>query len=230
MRRSRTSGTIYIDFAAAFPSVIHRWIWQAMYDMGLPTPVIVAMITLYSCTWAEIRFAGAAPARFRVISGIRQGCPASGSVFAIAIDSALHFLDRFRRCPQDIFIAYTDDLAFFWVQFLLTLPALLRGLVAVQHATGMALAARKTSTIPAWTTDLVQAQADVAVATPAAEHIQVVSHFRHVGVMVGPTSHHVLRDVATAKFRAGRRVSGKHVARPYVLCTCFQCPRLRCVL
>lgn len=138
MRRSITSGTMYIDFTVACPSVLHRWIRQVMYDMVVPTPVIVAMIALSACTWVEIRFGCGEQARCRA---------------AFAIDPALHYLDSVRRCPQDLLVAYADDLALFLMQFLRTLLAILAALTDVRRATGLALAARKMAIIPAWTTE-----------------------------------------------------------------------------
>lgn len=48
--RFQPSGTIYIDFMAAFPNVFHRCTWQAMQDMGGPLTLIVARSALYACT------------------------------------------------------------------------------------------------------------------------------------------------------------------------------------
>lgn len=55
MLRSRSSGTMYIDFTAALPSVFHRWIWQVMHDMSVPAPLTIA---LSACTLAPWRTPG----------------------------------------------------------------------------------------------------------------------------------------------------------------------------
>lgn len=70
----------------------------------------------------------------------------------------------------------------------------------------------------------MQAQADLTEAAPTAEHMQVVSHFRHLGVVFGPTSHRVRWEAPFAKYLV-RAVGIRQARGPFV-----ECRRMYCVL
>lgn len=48
--RSHASGTTCTDFTAACPSMLHRWICQVMFDLWIPTTVILARMASCACT------------------------------------------------------------------------------------------------------------------------------------------------------------------------------------
>ena len=69
---------VMLDFAAAFPSVAHAFIWVTLVMLKVPVHVIRAIQQLYKDNLHFIRFAGCTKRAFVVLAGVKQGCPLSG--------------------------------------------------------------------------------------------------------------------------------------------------------
>ena len=82
------------DFGAAFPSVLHQWLWRVLRAVGLPLGAIDLGWSLY---WFVMWFGKINNAvthfLFMIFSGVLQGCPLSGSFFVFAIDPFLQAFD-----------------------------------------------------------------------------------------------------------------------------------------
>ena len=76
----------FFDFAAAFPSVAHQWIWIVITRCGLPDGLQEIIRAMYSCVFAYGRTNGTSAKMFPIFSGIIQGCPLAGSLFALLPD------------------------------------------------------------------------------------------------------------------------------------------------
>ena len=68
---------ISFDFAAAFPSLAHSWVWAAMVAMAIPEGIMNIFRAVYYMN--EIMVQGEHLAF--VFAGVLQGCPLSGIVF-----------------------------------------------------------------------------------------------------------------------------------------------------
>ena len=66
---------------------------------------------LYKGCLCNILFAGAVCTVILVESGIKQGCPASGSLFALAADPLIRFMLAESALKWSRILAYADDLA-----------------------------------------------------------------------------------------------------------------------
>ena len=79
------SGILQTDFAAAYPSVNHSWIFHVLEKAELPEFIcrFLRMICCNSTTHVE--FAGRTRGQSPMARGVRQGCPASGFLFAMAL-------------------------------------------------------------------------------------------------------------------------------------------------
>lgn len=84
-------GCLFFDFAAAFPSVAHAWLFTVLEMMGLPKGFPKFMEALYSFCYTT-----SCPDAFIVITiilrGILQGCPLSGTAFVCGIDPFLRLV------------------------------------------------------------------------------------------------------------------------------------------
>ena len=107
------------DSAAAYPSVNHSWIFSVLAHTGLPDFLCRFLRSIFWDNIKHVEFAGAERRQFLMARGVRQGCPASGFLFAMAFDPIF-------RCLQESIIprnldnleflqpaqcAYADDLA-----------------------------------------------------------------------------------------------------------------------
>lgn len=103
---------VLFDIRSAFPSVSWEWIWRVLRRSSAPDWVITALKLLYNGSFSEVAFAGEASAHgFPVRRGILQGCPASGSLWAILFDPIVRALIDAHLEPRGSLTAFADDLA-----------------------------------------------------------------------------------------------------------------------
>ena len=199
-KRHANAGMLFIDYKAAFPSVRHAWLRRVFAAMGFPGSFTDAFMQLYADNRAEVWVGGHTGVYLTILSGIRQGCPASGSVFALAIDPVIRMIVAALPPHHSITIAFADDLAIACANFLYHLTVILSICVVVRLATGMRLNFPKTVVIPLWTSDVDRAATEIANVHSSAHLFRVTSAFKHLGMLVGPGAHRNRWDAPVAKF------------------------------
>ena len=113
------SGILLTDFAAAYPSVNHSRILSVIEKTELPEFVCRFLRSIFHDSITHVEFAGATRGHFLMARGIRQGCPASGFLFAMAFHPIFRWLEETviprNPCNLDFLqpaqCAYADDLA-----------------------------------------------------------------------------------------------------------------------
>ena len=88
------SGILLTDFAAACPSVNHSWIFSVLENTGLPSFLCRFLRSIYSDSITHVEFVGEERGQFLMARGVRQGCPASGFLFAMAFDPIFRWLQE----------------------------------------------------------------------------------------------------------------------------------------
>ena len=83
------SGILLTDIAAAYPSVNHSWIFSVIETFS-----VVFLRNIYRDSVTHVEFAGAERGQFLMARGVRQGCPASGFLFAMALDPIFRWLQE----------------------------------------------------------------------------------------------------------------------------------------
>ncbi len=82
----RLPSLMFWDVATAFPSLSHEWLWIALKSMQIPLGFINLVVrALYKNCSATTRW-GSSFSTLEVLSGVLQGCPLSGMLFAIALN------------------------------------------------------------------------------------------------------------------------------------------------
>ena len=89
--------TLLFDFEAAFPSVAHDFLFEALEHIGLPKGFVQAVKYLHENNDHHMCIKGEKFQSFSLQSGVRQGCPLSPSLFVIVIDLFLVSLQD--SCP-----------------------------------------------------------------------------------------------------------------------------------
>ena len=74
------------DFAAAFPSMSHTWIPACLTALGIPSGAHDLTMSMYCLNLAHSAAGGALIPLFLILSGVLQGCPLSGFLFAVGVD------------------------------------------------------------------------------------------------------------------------------------------------
>ena len=113
-------GLISLDQQKAFDRVEHQYLWSTLASFGFSSGFIAMVKTMYCNIESVLKVNGGLSAPFKVKRGVRQGCPMSGMLYAIAIEPLLHKLRTDLRgfsvpCCLDRFFlsAYADDVMVF---------------------------------------------------------------------------------------------------------------------
>ena len=115
----RESGILLTDSAAAYPGVNHSWIFCVLERTELPEFICRFLRRIYCEITTHVEFAGTTRGQFLMARGVRQGCPASGFLFAVAFDPIFSWLQD-AIIPRNLDsldvlqpaqCAYADDLA-----------------------------------------------------------------------------------------------------------------------
>jgi endonuclease/exonuclease/phosphatase family metal-dependent hydrolase len=196
------AGLLLLDFAAAFPSVAHRWIFAVLKAMGIPTFIFKAIQELYVDCSVEMIFGGEANLLFAVTAGIKQGCPASGSLFALALDPFVRFLCLRLPRPLHLVTAFADDIAIATRR----LPGLLATILVIMDLLDAAACLRlnleKTVAVPLWPRGLFETKRLIVDSVPRLTKILVQTSGKYLGVHLGPGGAAVRWNSAKAKYWA----------------------------
>eukprot|EP00959_Pyramimonas_sp_CCMP1952_P093647 1959635-Pyramimonas_sp.AAC.1 len=99
------------DFSQAFPSVSHEWLRMVLERLSLPPPLLWFFTILYTNVQCYGVLGGQMLWLFSIWSGIIQGCPASGALFAAALNPfLLDFKAEFVDKCRGVMFACADDL------------------------------------------------------------------------------------------------------------------------
>ena len=142
---------IFADFAAAYPSVHHFWIFSVTENTGLPAFLCHFLRSIYKDSITHVEFAGAERGQFLTARGVRQGCPASGFLFAMAFDPIFRWLQEtiIPKNPDNLdFLqpaqcAHADNLAVASSSFRELMSALAPAFRSVDYIAGLNLNYRK---------------------------------------------------------------------------------------
>jgi hypothetical protein len=108
--RSRSGAMILFDFKAAFPSLAHEMIWDVLEATGVDTDFIRVVKAFYRNNKHLLKFRGMMFEGVSVESGVRQGCPLSGLLFAICVDVLITRLNGILK-RDEVVDAFADDIA-----------------------------------------------------------------------------------------------------------------------
>ena len=191
------SGVLLTDFAAAYPSVNHSWIFSVLENTGLPDFLCRFLRSIYSDSITHVEFAGADRGQILMARGVRQGCPASGFLFAMAFDPIFRWLQEsiIPRNPDNLeFLqpaqcAYADDLAVASLSFRGLMTALAPAFRSVDSIAGLNLNYRKCCWVHYGTEESDSLRTWISENCEEFREMQIVRHAKYVGTMIGPDGH-----------------------------------------
>jgi endonuclease/exonuclease/phosphatase family metal-dependent hydrolase len=181
----------FLDIAAAFPSLLHDYMKTVLTKFLGDHPLNHMITAMYDSTSCDLVLRGQVTPGFRVLCGVRQGCPLSGSLFALAFHPILVCLSdalfkAAMHVGHDIF-GYADDLALVLYDLWLLLPALDHALAVVASAAGLHINWKKVQLIPLWRSPNLAAMRNRISATcPRWKPTQLALTAKYLGIQVGP--------------------------------------------
>ena len=179
----RDSGILLTDFACAYPSVNHTWIFKVLAKAGLPVFIREFLYMIYSNSVTDVEFASKTRGQFVMARGVRQGCPASGCLFVMAFDPTLP--DFLQPAP----CAYADDFAVAALSFRTLMPALSPAFETVDSVAGLNLNHRQCCWVQ-YGSDSCQDLLDwFSAHCEEFREMKIAKHAKYVGTVIGPDGH-----------------------------------------
>lgn len=130
--------TALFGIRSAFPSIYWQWIWKVMRAVSAPAWLVTAVQLLYQGSSSDVVFVGEVTVHsFPVRSGILQGCPASGSLWAILFDLVVRALLTAHPERRGSLTAFADDLAAAFINAITGVAPLMEVLSLLRLATGL---------------------------------------------------------------------------------------------
>ena len=174
---------VLVDLAAAFPSLSQEYMFKVLERQGIPVGLCNAIKQLYINNLQHIKVDGETSPSFLVKSGVRQGCPLSPVLFALALDPFLAYL---KRClPSETLIrAYADDMAIILKSRSL-IPIVAKAFQVLSSAASMHVHVGKTVYVPLYATTLFQARKDISD-TGWSGMAVAIGFGKYLGYIVGP--------------------------------------------
>jgi hypothetical protein len=182
----KRSATILFDFRTAFPSIAHDWIFLVLSAMRVPSGFIQAIRQLYAFCRAMLVFNGAELSSFLIESGIKQGCPLSGSIFALAIDPLIRYLLHTSVIGSICITAFADDIAIVAANLFTMLPEILNSFRRWALATALCLNPKKSVIIPLWSYDGAMILRWLRYVAPDFASCSIASCAKYLGIIFGP--------------------------------------------
>lgn len=167
----------FLDFAQAFPSPSHVWMWGLLRRLNIYAGLLHLIMFLHNDLVTTTFCKNTSLQTFALRSGIKQGCPLSGTFFAIAVDPVqAHMHDCMLR--SSLIILFADDVAIVVRDIHTQLGAALRQLRRWSRATRLRLKPKECQVVRL-TDDEVRCRTQLGRHEDSAE--------MQLGTRVGPT-------------------------------------------
>lgn len=208
---SRSAAMLLLDFRAAFPSLDREFMVLVLERFGVPITLLRAVRALYHDLVTFVVFAGESVAEMRMDSGIKQGCPLSGTLFALALDPMVRRYLAEVTMASSRLCAFADDVGVAMRDFACQLRELLELFEQWGRASALRLS-MKCMLIPDGPLDVARAVVD---ANPMCDGLQVAHSGTYLGLVVGPAAMQTQWDEVLVKARrrvADIRMQGQSMA------------------
>lgn len=142
------AAAVLFDFANAFLALSHVWIFAVLHAMQAPLKLINITKVLYTDLTTDLYYVGVVVASIALRTGTRQGCPLSGTRFALTLDAFGRWYQSRPVFSGTRIFLYTDDLANALKNVYRLLPLVLRALHHWSLASGLTLKHAKCVVMP----------------------------------------------------------------------------------
>ncbi len=174
----------FFDFAAAFPSIEHDFFKSFFAELGWPKWILNFINVLYLDNLCLICLGGARYKGFSLSRGIRQGCPLSPLLFAMATDLMLRRLHH--HFPDATSRAWADDLAMVLPDAEDKLGQLQTFFIEFSQISGLHLNVLKTVVVPLYQVKEEVIRDKISAQAPDWGGVCIDSKAKYLGYYVGP--------------------------------------------
>ena len=147
---------LFLDQEKAFDRVDRQYLFKVLEAFNFP-PLIINMIKqIYAKTSARISINNQLSKKFDLLSGVRQGCPLSPTLFALCIEPLANLVRRHKQIKGLVYPNLTDPLkvsmfaddTFFIIKDQKDLDSVLQSVATYEKATGALANKSKTEILP----------------------------------------------------------------------------------
>ena len=177
---------LLFDLKAALPSLAHQWLFVTLRRMKVPGFLIESIKALYKDGFAEVMLMGTRWGRFPILSGIRQGCPASGTLFGLAIDPCIRYMMDKLGPQKGVITAYADDIAAAVRELYHSIEILDKAFATIARCSSLELHPGKVVIIPLWKFDIEEVRAGIAAVAPRLAAAAIQGYGKLLGIHIGP--------------------------------------------
>ena len=83
---AKTSWHVFVDYRQAYDSIHRPSLWNMLREFQVPEKIVKLAKMCYAGSRGRVRIGGELTDEFRVVTGLRQGCPLSCMLFNIALE------------------------------------------------------------------------------------------------------------------------------------------------
>ena len=177
---------ILFDFKAAFPSVSHPLLINCLQKLGPPQHAINLIVALYSNNDCCIRMQGQDYPGFKLLSGVKQGCPLSPLLFAVCVDILLRMIGK--QCSAATIKAFADDIGAVLTDFNTQAPILESIFSEFSKISNLHLNLKKTICIPLWEHGVDNLHQIVKARVPIWANLKIDTKGTYLGFVIGPAA------------------------------------------
>lgn len=177
---------VLFDVVAAFPSAEWEWSWQCLDAMGVPSRLLRRLRSTYDATTMTLLINGEVLNDIVMClrRGIKQGCPASGALWALLFDPMVRRLVSELPPHRYVLTCFADDFATALGNAVLGLRLPIPVFLEMLPAAGLAVHEGKTKVLTYSSSSdfgLRRRLADI----PMAESFTVARRGVYLGILVG---------------------------------------------
>lgn len=133
-----------------------------------------------------LKFGGVRVGSLQICPGIKQGCPLSGSIFALAIDPLIRKILAASVLHPIRITAFADDIAIVVGNLFLQLPDIMTIFVSWGVVTALRLNPMKTAILPLWHFDGAMIRRWMRHSIPSLAGAVVSNFAKYLGMLIGP--------------------------------------------
>ena len=183
--KENSAAIIFLDFAAAFPSICRRFLWLALREIRIPEGIIIAIQALYGNNLHFVKTSSGIRFVFCAESGVMQGSPLSSLIFVLATDCLNRYLKSIVGL-EDLMLAYADDIALVLRDVYEKGGALSEAFLFISRISNLVLNAKKCVCVPLWDFEEVNVRQKLAEMVPRWSDFVVSGYGKYLGFYLGP--------------------------------------------
>jgi hypothetical protein len=183
----------FLDIAAAFPSILHDYMIKVIYKFLGNHPLAHMIHSMYQDNKCDMIIRGTTHHGFDIHCGVRQGCPLSGTLFALCFHPiVVHLSEVMYRQSMHLgfnIFAYADDLACILWEFWRQLATFALGLSTIASGAGLHINWRKVQLVPLHRhPDLDDFRRRLSATRPAWSTATISLQAKYLGIITGPAA------------------------------------------